>query len=144
MVAWLLVAHVLGFSLWISGLLVTTILLGRHLRETSPEAKQALASVERVVLRAFTDPGALLTIVAGLALVSTNAHYYLGATWLRIKFGFVVILILLHVVTAMRAKAVAAGRGSADPGQSRTLLILILLVFLSILIVTLPGAVYLT
>jgi len=144
MVAWLLAGHVFGFILWASGLLATTILLGRHVEESSAEARQALARVERIVLRALADPGALVTLVAGIALVSTNPPYFLAARWLHIKLAFVVILILLHVMIAMKAKAIAAGRAGADRGQARTMMILVLLVFLSILIATLPGAVYLT
>ncbi len=142
MVAWLLVGHIFGLVLWISGLLTTTILLRRHLQETSPEARQALARVERTVLRALADPGALVTILAGIGLVTTRPSYFLHAHWLQIKFAFVLILILLHGMIAMKAKAVAAGRGAMDPGQARTLMILVLLVFLSILIATLPGEVF--
>ena len=144
MVAWLLAGHVFGFVLWIGGLLGTTILLGRHLQETSPEARQALARVERTALRAMADPGALVTLVAGVGLVTTNPSYYLAARWLHIKLAFVVILILLHGIVAMKAKAVAGGRGGMEAGQARTLLILVLLVFLSILIATLPGELFLT
>ena len=144
MVAWLIAGHVFGVILWISGLLGTTVLLGRHLQETSPDARQALSRVERTVLRAFADPGAFVTLAAGIALVTTNPAYFLASRWLHIKLAFVVILILLHGMIAMKAKAVAAGRGATDPGQARTLMILVLLVFLSILIATLPGEVFLT
>jgi uncharacterized membrane protein len=111
-------------------------------QETAPEARQALTRVSRTVLRAFTDPGALVTVVAGIALVATNSHYFLATRWLRIKLAFVVILIFLHVMIAIKAKAASAGRGGTDAGQARTLMILVLLVFLSILIATLPGAVF--
>src|SRR5882672_3231722 len=112
MVAWLIAGHVFGLVLWISGLLGTTVLLGRHLQETSPDARQALARVERTALRALADPGALVTMVAGIALVITNPPYFLAARWLHIKLAFVVILILLHGIIAMRAKAVAGGRAA--------------------------------
>jgi putative membrane protein len=144
MVPWLLAGHVFGLVLWISGLLATTILLRRHLQESSPDAQQALARVERIVLRGLADPGALVTILAGIALVTTNRPYYLGARWLYIKLAFVLIMILLHGVIAMRAKATAAGRSAADAGQAKTLMILVLLVFVSILIATLPLRLFLT
>lgn len=144
MVPWLLAGHIFGLVLWISGLLTTTILLGRHLQENSPDSRQALARVERTVLRGLADPGALVTIVAGIALITTNSSYYLGARWLYIKLAFVLILILLHGMIAMRAKAAADGRGSTDSGQARTLMILVVLVFISILIATLPLRLFLT
>ncbi len=143
MVAWTLVVHILGLTLWVGGLLVTTIALSRHAQETSSEGRDALARLERLFLRTMADPGALLTIVAGIILISTNSTYYLHASWLHIKFLFVLMLIGLHGWIATRAKFVAAGRITLQPGQARGLSIAVVLVFLSILIVTLPGEVFL-
>jgi putative membrane protein len=144
MVAWLLVLHILGFTLWISGLLMTSFLLLRHIRETVPEARASLAGVERLGLRAMADPGAFLAILGGILLISTNSPYYLHARWLHIKFIFVLLLIGLHVIVGTRSKAFASGRISLDTGYVRLLFIVILLVFLSILIATLLGQVLLT
>ena len=143
MIAWTLVAHILGLTLWVSGLLVTTIAISRHMQETSSEGRQALARLERIFLRGMADPGALLTIIAGIILISSNRVYYLHASWLHIKLTFVVILIGLHGWIATRSKFVATGRITLQPSQARTLSVAVALVFLSILIATLPGAVYL-
>jgi putative membrane protein len=143
MVAWTLVAHIFGLTLWVSGLLVTTIVLSRHTQETSLEGRQALARLGRIFLRSVADPGALLTIVAGIILVSSNPSFYLHATWLHIKFVFVLMLIGLHGWIATRSKFVANGRITLQPGQARMLSVAVALVFLSILIATLPGEVYL-
>ena len=144
MVAWLLVLHIFGFTLWISGLLMTTFVLLRHIRETAPEARAGLAAVERFGLRALGDPGASLAILAGIMLITTNSSYYLHARWLHIKFIFVLLLIALHVIVGTRSKAFASGRITLDSGYVRLLLIVIVLVFISILIATLPGEVLLT
>jgi protoporphyrinogen IX oxidase len=144
MVAWLLVFHIFGFTLWISGLLMTTFVLLRHIRETAPEARAGLAAVERFGLRALGDPGASLAILAGIMLITTNSSYYLHARWLHIKFIFVLLLIALHVIVGTRSKAFAAGKITLDSGYVRLLLIVIVLVFISILIATLPGEVLLT
>jgi len=144
MVAWLLVVHIFGFTLWVSGLLMTTFVLLRHIREAVPETRTSLAAVERLALRAMGDPGAFLAILAGIMLITTNSSYYLHARWLHIKFIFVLLMIALHVIVATRSKAFASGRISLDRGYVRLLFIVILLVFISILIATLPGAVLLT
>jgi len=144
MVAWLLVFHIFGFTLWISGLLMTTFVMLRHIRETSPEARTGLAAIERLGLRALGDPGAFLAILAGIMLITTNSSYYLHARWLHIKFIFVLLLIALHVIVGTRSKAFASGRITLDRGYVRLLLIVIVLVFISILIATLPGEVLLT
>jgi protoporphyrinogen IX oxidase len=144
MVAWTLVAHIFGLTLWVTGLLVTTIALSRHAQEASADARQALAKLERIFLRGMADPGALLTIVAGIILISSNRTYYLHAGWLHIKLSFVVIMIGLHGWIATRSKFLATGRIKLEPRQARLLMVAVLVVFLLILIITLPGEVFLT
>lgn len=144
MVAWLLVLHILGFTLWISGLLMTTFVLLRHIGVTAPEARASLAGIERLGLRALGDPGAFLAILAGILLITTNRSFYLHARWLHIKLIFVLLLIALHVIVGTRSKSFASGRITLDQGYVRLLFIVIVLVFISILIATLPGAVLLT
>jgi protoporphyrinogen IX oxidase len=144
MVAWLLVLHVLGFTLWISGLLMTSLVLLRHVGVADPQARSSLAGIEKLSLRGLADPGATLAILAGILLIMTNSPYYLHARWLHIKFIFVLLLIALHVIVGTRSKAFSSGRITLDRGYVRLLSIVIVLVFISILIATLPGEVLLT
>jgi protoporphyrinogen IX oxidase len=144
MVAWLLVLHVLGFTLWISGLLMASLVLLRHVGVADPQARSSLAGIEKLGLRALADPGATLAILAGILLITTNSPYYLHARWLHIKFIFVLLLIALHVIVGTRSKAFSSGRITLDRGYVRLLSIVIVLVFISILIATLPGEVLLT
>ncbi|HEV3208844.1 MAG TPA: CopD family protein [Chthoniobacterales bacterium] len=144
MVAWLLVLHVLGFTLWISGLLMTSLVLLRHVGVADPQARSSLAGIEKLSLRGLADPGATLAILAGILLIMTNSTYYLHARWLHIKFIFVLLLIALHVIVGTRSKAFSSGRITLDRGYVRLLSIVIVLVFISILISTLPGEVLLT
>lgn len=143
MVPVLLVLHVLGLVFWVSGLLVTSMALTRHTQETSAEARQALARLERIYLRGLADPGALLTILIGVSLIMTNSRYYLHAPWLHLKLTFVLFLIGLHGRVAVRTKALATGRIEMQPSEARVLVGATILVFLSILIATLVGQVYL-
>jgi protoporphyrinogen IX oxidase len=140
----LLVVHVFGLVFWVSGLLVTSMALTRHTQESSPEARQALARLERIFLRGLADPGALLAILAGIGLISTNSSYYLHAPWLHIKLTFVVLLIGLHGLVAVKTKRFGTGRIQMQRGEARWLVAATLLIFLSILISTLVGQVYLT
>ena len=139
----LLVLHILGLVFWVSGLLVTSMALTRHTQETSAEARQALARLERIYLRGLADPGALLTILIGISLIMTNSRYYLHAPWLHLKLTFVLFLIGLHGRVAVRTKAFATGRIEMQPSEARILVVATLLVFLSILVATLVGQVYL-
>ena len=144
MVPALLVGHVLGLVFWVGGLLVTSMALTRHTQEASADARQALARLERIYLRGLADPGALLTILAGASLIATNSSYYLHAPWLHIKLTFVLILIGLHGMVAMRTKAFSTGRITMQRSEARLLVVATLFLFLSILIATLVGQVYLT
>ena len=144
MIAVLLVIHITGLVLWVSGLLVTSMALTRHTQEVAAEAKQALARLERIFLRGLADPGALLTILAGISLIMTNPHYYLHAPWLHIKLTFVLLLIGLHGLVAVRTKRFSSGRIALQRGEARLLVIATLFLFLSIVIATLLGQVYLT
>jgi putative membrane protein len=144
MVAWILVVHIFGFVLWVGGLLATAVALSQHTQQTSAEARASLARLERFFLRRIGDPGALLTLLAGVALIASNRSYYLHAPWLRIKLVFVATLIGLHGILAAQCKSFASGRSALQPGQVRILLAAIAIVFLLILISTLPGEVFLT
>src|SRR6202035_3698602 len=119
MIPALLVGHILGLVFWVSGLLVTSMALTRHTQEAAAEARDALARLERIFLRGLADPGALLTILAGVSLIMTNSHYYLRAPWLHIKLTFVLLLIGLHGMVAMRTKAFATGRVGLQRSEAR-------------------------
>ena len=144
MIPALLVVHILGLVFWVGGLLVTSMALTRHTQEASPEARDALARLERIYLRGLADPGALLTILAGAGLIMTNPHYFLHAPWLHIKLTFVLLLIGLHGMVAMRTKGFAAGRVALQRSEARMMVLATLFLFLSILIATLLGQAYLT
>ena len=144
MVPVLLVGHVLGLVFWVGGLLVTSMALTRHTQEASPDARQALARLERIYLRGLADPGAVLTILAGASLIMTNSSYYLHAPWLHIKLTFVLLLIGLHGIVAVRTKRFSTGRITMQRSEARLLVLATLFLFLSILIATLAGQVYLT
>lgn len=144
MVAWTLVGHVFGFVLWIAGLLMTTVVLAHCAHETSPEVRRTLGRMARICLRGLADPGAFLTLVAGVILVATNRSYYLSARWLHIKLIFVVLLIGVHGIVAMKSKSLVLGRANFLHSHAKFLIAAILFLFLLILISTLPGEVFLT
>ena len=144
MVPALLVGHVLGLVFWVGGLLVTSMALTRHTQEASADARQALARLERIYLQGLADPGALLTILAGVRLIMTNSSYYLHAPWLHIKLTFVLLLVGLHGIVAVRTKRFSTGRITMQRSEARLLVLATLFLFLSILIATLVGQVYLT
>jgi putative membrane protein len=83
-------------------------------------------------------------MLAGVGLITTNSRYYLHAPWLHIKLTFVLLLIALHGIVAVRTKAFATGRVELQRSEARMLVLAALFLFVSILIATLVGQVYLT
>jgi uncharacterized membrane protein len=143
MVAWTLVGHVFGLVLWMAGLLMAAAVLVQSSQETSPEVRRTLARMGRICLRGLADPGASLTLLAGIVLVATNRAYYLHARWLHIKLVFVAVLIGVHGIVAMSNKSLVSGRPNFLRSHAKLLFGVILFVFLLILISTLPGEVFL-
>ena len=144
MVSWVLVLHVFGLVLWVGGLLATTIIMRYRSIQTPGEAHPALMRLEKILLRGMADPGALFTILGGMILIASNSSYYLHARWLHIKLTFVVLLIGLHWIIGTRSKGMEAGSDKFARRDATLLLAAVVILFLTILIVTLPGEVHLT
>jgi putative membrane protein len=142
-VSWILVVHVFGIVLWVGGLLMTTVLLSQHARETAPEALAALTRLEKKSMRAMADPGALLAILAGITMIVSNPSYYAHALWLHYKLSLVAVLIILHAFIGVEMKSRQKGSRTMTPGRAWLLFGGVLLVFIAILVATLPGEVYL-
>jgi len=134
---------VFGLVLWMAGLIMTTVVLIEQSKETSPEVRRTLARMGRICLRGLADPGAFLTLLAGIILVGTNRAYYLHARWLHIKIVLVAVLIGVHGIVAISNKSLVSGRANIQGRYAKLLMGVILLVFLLILISTLPGEVFL-
>ena len=142
MVAWTLVFHVLGITLWVGGLLAVSLILVHHVEEPLPTVGESLARLEQKILRFLVDPGAAITIIAGILLIWSNPHYYLHASWLHVKLTLVALLIAQHIVLAMRIKAYSRGLTVFTSKEAWLFFAAILVNFLMILIATLPGEVY--
>src|SRR5512141_2716561 len=93
---WLTVGHVLGFVLWVGGLMTVLQLLRVH-GAVEGAARDVLARHERKAAM-LMDLGATLTLVAGLwrAFGDVPNAFKTGA-WLHIKVALVVVVLLgLH------------------------------------------------
>jgi protoporphyrinogen IX oxidase len=140
--AWTLVFHMIGLVFWIGGLLIVTITLARHAQEPSLDARLAFGKLEKKLMNVMATPGVFITVISGVILIATNPSYYLHAGWLHAKLALVVVLIGLHWVVHTRTKSFAAGRIELQRRECITLHISIALLFVGILILVLPGQVY--
>ena len=132
-VAWALVFHILGFVFWMGGLLVATQVLAMHTEETSPEARDSLARLERKLMKGVAHPGAAITVVAGVVVIALQPDY-LHQHWLHAKLSLVAILIALDLIIHFRARAFQAGRLELERRECKILHGAVSLVFLGILV----------
>ena len=142
MFTWTVLFHIIGLVFWIGGLLVATALLGQHAKEESPEGQLALAQAEMRMLNGMANPGAIITIITGAMLVSSQWPDILHETWFESKIVLVLTLIVLHGVAYTRARQFVAGRRVMTRRNWMVLHGAISLVFLAILICVLPGRAY--
>ncbi|TAM81390.1 MAG: hypothetical protein EPN47_11545 [Acidobacteria bacterium] len=110
LMTWTLVFHILGVVFWLGSLLVVTHVLACDAESDSAEAHKALGRLEAKLFNGIAHPGAIITVISGAILISMNMNYYLHAGWLHVKLLLVVIIIVLDVITYVRAKAFQAGR----------------------------------
>ena len=117
MTAWLLVFHLLGLFFWIGSLLVVTRILAVHTEESSADARQSLARLEKLLFNQMAHPAAAVVVLAGISLIFTNPHYYLRAHWLHAKLLLVGLMIWLDFWLYARANAFHAGRDTMRRGE---------------------------
>lgn len=137
LLAWTLVFHILGIVFWLGSLLVVTHLLAYDAESESVEVHEVLNRLEGKLFKGIAHPGAIITIISGAILISTNPQYYLHAAWLHVKLFLVIILIALDVITYIRAKAFHAGKITLQRKECMMLHGGIALVFIGVLIMVL-------
>jgi len=132
-VAWTLVFHIVGFVLWIGGLLTATQVMGSRARQSSADVASALSRLELKFFKGVAHPGAAIAVVAGIiALVLQPNQLHQG--WLHAKLLLVAILIALDLIAYVRARASEAGRIVLQRRECMALHSGIALVFIGIVI----------
>jgi putative membrane protein len=122
--SWLLVGHVVGFTLWIAGLVTVCFLLRAH-HEADAASRPGLTTSARAAAL-LMDLGATAAIALGLwmALGGTINQFKNGA-WLHLKLTLVVVVILgAHGFLRMKLARARRGQTAALP---RALLAIVLL-----------------
>ena len=137
LLAWTLVFHILGIVFWLGSLLVVTHVMATDADADSEEVHEALNRLEGKLFKGIAHPGAIITVISGAILISTNPQYYVHAAWLHAKLFLVIILIVLDVITYIRAKAFHAGKITLQRKECMILHGGIALLFIGVLILVL-------
>ena len=135
--AWTLVFHILGIVFWLGGLLVVTHLMAFDAESDSVEVHDVLNRLEAKLFKGIAHPGAIITVISGAVLISTNPQYYVHAAWFHAKLFLVVLLIALDAITYIRAKAFHTGKITLRRKECMMLHGGIALIFIGILILVL-------
>jgi uncharacterized membrane protein len=103
--------HVLGFALWLGGLLAAQTAALERAR--GKEATQALERLEKRFLYLGCHPGMAMSLLSGAGLLAFNSAYFLDQGWLLAKLFFVAVLVALTVLSAAARRRVGTARQPA-------------------------------
>ncbi|MEZ4403969.1 MAG: CopD family protein [Kofleriaceae bacterium] len=112
---WLLTGHVLGFVVWIAGMLATIYLLRVHALVEGAARDVLVRQEGRTAM--LMDLGATLAMVCGLWVAfGTTPNAFKTGAWLHIKLTLVVVVILgAHGFVRAQVKRFRTGRIKALP-----------------------------
>ena len=94
---WIKAFHLIFMVTWFSGLFYLPRLYVYHAQANDSISKTRFCLMEKKLYYMIMTPGAVLTIVFGLGVMSYNWHGYLQMAWLHAKLGCVFLLVLYHL-----------------------------------------------
>jgi putative membrane protein len=94
---WVKAFHIIFMVTWFSGLFYLPRLFVYHAMARDAISNERFKVMERKLYFGIATPGAILTILFGLWLISYNPHGYMTSIWLHIKLGLVGLLVIYHL-----------------------------------------------
>jgi protoporphyrinogen IX oxidase len=94
---WVKSFHIIFMVTWFAGIFYLPRLFVYHAMATDTISIERFKVMERKLFFGITTPGALLTLIFGIWLVSYNPVAYLQANWLNAKLLLVFLLIAYHI-----------------------------------------------
>jgi putative membrane protein len=94
---WVKAFHIIFMVTWFSGLFYLPRLFVYHSESKDHISQERFKIMEKKLYYTITTPGAVLTVIFGLWLISYNPSGYLQMLWLNIKLGLVFLLVIYHI-----------------------------------------------
>ena len=94
---WIKAFHVIFMVTWFGGLFYLPRLYVYHADTADRVSLERFKVMEKKLFYYIMTPGAVLTILFGLWLISYNLMGYLQMTWLQVNLGLVLLLLVYHV-----------------------------------------------
>jgi putative membrane protein len=137
---WIKAFHIIGVVVWFAGLLYLLRLYVYHAEEKERVVVQRFELMERRLYLYITVPGAYLTLLTGLALLTFTWDLSKGQGWIHVKLVLVVVLLGIHLYSGHLRKRFLQGRPMPSPVFFRVLneIPSLLLIVIIILVVVKP------
>jgi putative membrane protein len=94
---WIKAFHVIFMVTWFSGLFYLPRLFVYHAMSTDDISIARFKIMERKLFFGIMTPGAILTILFGIWVLSYGVHTYMHMLWFHIKLALVGLLVLYHL-----------------------------------------------
>lgn len=94
---WIEAFHIIFMVTWFAGLFYLPRLFVYHAQATDNISLERFKIMERKLYFGIMTPGAILTILFGIWLITYNPSAYLHAGWLHAKLLLVLFLLIFHV-----------------------------------------------
>lgn len=94
---WLKAFHIVSMVTWFSGLFYLPRLFVYHAQAQDEISNARFKIMERKLYFGITTPGAILTVLFGIALLSYNFSGYMHAGWFHIKLSLILLLLIYHI-----------------------------------------------
>lgn len=94
---WVKSFHIIFMVTWFAGLFYLPRLFVYHSMATDSISIERFKIMERKLYFGIATPGAILTILFGLIILSYNPQGYMQQLWLHIKLSLVALLLLYHL-----------------------------------------------
>lgn len=94
---WVEAFHIIFMVTWFAGLFYLPRLFVYHAMAEDNLSKERFKIMERKLYYGIMSPGAILTGLSGLWLISYNYSYYRRADWLHTKLILVALLAVFHL-----------------------------------------------
>ena len=115
--------HITGAMVWIGGVCTLTLLNARIARGQDWAATASLARYGRFLGSTLMGPSALVTLLAGLAMV-VQAEYSFGTLWIVLGMGGIVAVMVLRSAVLGKLNRQAALATAQEPDTPRLAVLL--------------------
>ncbi len=137
---WFKALHLISLVCWFAGIFYLPRLFVYHAMTEDDVSHERFKIMERKLFWGIMTPSAVLTIIFGVLLLSTNFQLYMQSGWMHAKLTCVFLLIVFHVMCLNYLNAFKANKNDKSDKFYRIFneVPVVLLIAIVILVVVRP------